>query len=169
MIRNLLAGAAAFALMTGAALAQDGYSAATQSRMPPNEVSATTVLTSQGAGKLPPLPASDAANAAPGPVGPNFRRTTTTRHYDTDGSETWRTDTVERHHQVVYDANGQPTERTTVDTKHSLTFYPPQILPAAPPPVAYLGPTPVFAAPPPMTTYYPESSTQTTTTEVDNP
>jgi YD repeat-containing protein len=158
MIRNLLAGAGVLALMTGAAFAQETYSTTTTSVTAPPEASTTTIVSSR---ELPPPPiAAPPPLAAPLPpeaAAPDYSRTTTTRHFDASGAETARTDTYRRQHQVFYNADGQLTARTTLQTDSRVTNFPPPI--PMPPPVPLYGPTATAT-----TNYYPDGTTTTTIT-----
>ncbi len=182
MVRNLLAGMAALALMSGAAFAQDStYYRRTETVSTPFGTSETRTTTTRthsapnyeedmDAAQAPPPgpvvqqpPIYDEQSAdvgTPPPPEPpsNYDQVTTTRRIGPDGVETRRTDSY-RKRQTFYDANGELSARTTTTTKSDSTRYGPAPV-YTPNPVA-AGPAPSVDLPP----YRSRTTTTTTTTE----
>jgi hypothetical protein len=173
MIRNLCAGVAALALMTGAAYAQDSgfYQQRTVTTTTPFGESRTTTTTTAAPVEVPPPPpialappppmteeqsADIVAEPVPGPA-PNYDRVTTTRQIGPDGVEIRRNDRVERR-QSFYDGDGELSARTTTRTRSSTTTYGPA--PVYRPNPAAAGFAPAVELPP-----YPNRTTVTTTTQ----
>ena len=172
MIRNLLAGVAALALMTGAAYAQDSnYYSDTRSVTSTTPFGSSRTVTTTTSRSL--APAGDDVDAAqmppPPPVGydeqsadisdsdapppPTYRRETTTRQFDPYGNEVDRTDTVQKR-QSFYDGDGELSAHTTTQTQSRVTTYGP--------PVVYR-PSAVVAGPSPSMDLPPYQRTMTTT------
>jgi hypothetical protein len=176
MIRNLLTGVAALALMTGAAYAQDSnYYSDTRSvtsTTPFGSSRTVTTTTSQAAAPVgedvdaapmppPPPPGYDEQSADLGdapPPPPNYRSETTTRQLDPYGNEIDRTQTVQKR-QTFYDGDGELTARTTTQTRNRVTTYGP--------PVVYR-PSAAMVGPSPSTDLPPYQRTTTTTTITDD-
>jgi hypothetical protein len=163
MIRQLLLGAAALTLMTGAAYAQDStyyYNTRTVTQTTPFGSSRTvTTTTSQAlplpsgndgadydsanaAADLPPPPAAPPPNYAPPP---DYAHTTTTTEYGPNGVETQRTDRYLRQ-QSPYDPNGELSTHTTTTRTNNVTYGPP---PVYSPNAAAAGPSPGIDMPRP--------------------
>jgi hypothetical protein len=171
MIRNLLAGAAALALMTGAAYAQDSnyYSSTrTVTQTSPFGLSRVVTTTTSEAPPVVPPPLSgddeaydDATNAVAGPQQPpppDYAQTTTTTEYGPDGVETQRTERYHRQ-QTLYDGNGALSAHTTTTRTNSVTYGP---APVYMPNAAAVGPSPSIEMPPPF-----RLTTVTTNTTTD--
>jgi hypothetical protein len=104
MIRYLFVSAAALALMTGGALAQNSYSQSTTVTQSPPAMSAT--------------PPDQSASAPADTDAPDYSKTTTTRTIDANGVETNSSESV-RKSQSVNDENGELRSRTTVERSNS--------------------------------------------------
>lgn len=173
MVRSLLASVAAIALMTGAAYAQDSnttyYSRTITNSTPFGASRTTTVTTSQArvveedvdAEAPPPAPLADAPPPPPraydeqsADIGdppppsdeaPIYRRETTTRQINPDGSAMNRTDTVQKR-QTFYDNDQQLSAHSTTETHSNIVTYGPPVVYA--PNAGAAGPSPVVVLPP---------------------
>ncbi len=187
MIRSLMVGVAAVALLTGAAYAQDStyYNRRTETVTTPFGSSQTVTTTTSHAqppidedadvavppppppvaAAPPPPPAYDEQSAdigeppPPPPPPGNYDRTMTTRQIGPDGVESDRTDSY-RQHQTFYDANEELGVRTTRTRTHATSYGPAPVY--APNSVA-AGPSPDIDLPP----YQRRTTTTTTTTTED--
>ena len=117
MMRSLMGGIAAVALMSGAAFAQNSYSSST--------TTVTQTAPSPMAQPLPPPPMN----------GPSYNRTTTVRQVDPSGVETERTESVQKQ-QSYSDQDGMLGAQTTTRTQSSVTT----ASPPPPPPTALVPP-----------------------------
>jgi hypothetical protein len=102
MIRNLLAGATALTLMTGAAYAQDStYYSNTRSVTQTSPFGSSRTVTTTTSQAPSANDAADGVAASPPPP-PDYARTTTTTEYGPDGVATRRTTTTTRTDSMTY-------------------------------------------------------------------